>query len=211
MNLLKRIIGLLLILVLSGCSQNDESIVIQKGEFGYDLTGCMDKEQNSVLDALYKAKADPQFHAEVMNLGSKARGYVMPEVIQGLDFDTSICFVNYPDPSVFSLFRYERKLYFDHWPEEEEQNALQSILDHMVDIYGEPWQKNNISDENTLFDKYKISRYAEWEDGLICFSVAYDMETKETLIWIFNYNSQFENDHYEETHGMKRPYYKENG
>ena len=105
MKTIIKIIGLFTILVLAGCSHIDKSIVIQKDEFGYDLTGCMDQEQNSVLDALYRAKADPQFHAEVMNLGSKARGYVMPEKIQGLDFDTSISFVNYPDPSVFSLFR----------------------------------------------------------------------------------------------------------
>ena len=196
--------------LLSACSNGSKTVEISKDSKGYNLSGFIDKDEEQILSGLYKAGADPQFHTETTVLGTnvKIQYYVMLETKRGLEFEVSLLFADYPDAKKYIMSGYEEKLYLDHWPEEEEQKALQAIFDDMIAQYGEPCQKQGLFDGNTLFDKYKISRHGDWEDGLISFTIDYDLETKETLIWIYNFNSQFYNDHYEEQHGMERPFYK---
>ncbi len=195
--------------LLLGCSLKSESIEISKDIEGYELSEFIDKEKDSILSALYKAKADPQFHTEINYLGTSIQSYVLLEIKRDLEFTETLLFANYPDTKKYVMSGYEEKLYLDHWPDEAEQEAIQGILGDMVDKYGDPWQKQGFFEGINLFDKYRISKYCQWEDGLISFTVDYDTEPKGTIIWIRNTNSQFYNDHYEDEHGMKRPYFKE--
>ena len=201
---------LVIILNISGCRNTTDRIVIPVDANGYHLSELIGIEQNTLLSALSDAEADPLFYNETFYLGANVRTYVLIEEQYGLEFQESLFFINYPDSKKHIFSGYYKTLQLDHWPDEFEQKSIQSLFNNMINEFGNPWQKDYIfNSENVLFDEYKTSKNAEWEDGLIRFTIDYDLITKTTEIIISNYNSQFYNDNYEDFHGGKRLYIKE--
>ncbi len=198
-----RILLFLLTVCLLGCSNSNGSVEIPKNNNGYVFSELLGIEQDRVLSGLYQEGEDPQFYSEIEYLGSKVRSYVMPETKDGLEFESSMLFINYPIPETFILSGYDEKLYLDHWPTKNEAASIQSMFDDLINSYGAPTQKNCIFDDDLLFDEYKISKYGMWKDGLVSFSIDYDPVTKETIIWIHNYDSSFYSDNFAAYAGRK--------
>ena len=197
MKLRSLIVVPLFFLLFSGCSRLRNDLIITSDEYGFDLSNHFETEERTYLDALISAGGDPQYRTETDLIESyPARHYTLQDKKKGILFSCDLLFGKTPSSKAYVYSGYSATVRFDHWPEGDEAAAIQAVFDHMIEQLGEYDISNSSSiiKDHQLFDKYKISKYAIWQEGDVRFYLDYDLVTKETKVIIHDDRSIYSHE-----------------
>ena len=179
---------------LFGCAKQYASL--ETKESGYVLHALFDTDKEQVLNA-FEIEGSPlnkQSEDDMIGIPCQTYGDVV-ETKFGIDYDLTIGFAKEQNARDFVFAGYVECAVLDHWPNEKEQEALQKTVNDIIDIYGEPYNADNIYDLTAVFgDGRVINKYITW-NSFVGFTLEYDKEEDVTRIYIKNYCSDFVEEH----------------
>lgn len=195
-NALKKSIIIMILCVGSLCSCSKHDVSLETNETGYVLHTLFDMNKGQILRAFEMADHPLEMQSEDDLIGIPCQTY--GEVVESkyeINYDLTIGFAKEQNARDFVFAGYVECAVLDHWPNEKEQEALQKTVNDIIDIYGEPYNADNIYDLTAVFgDGRVINKYITW-NSFVGFTLEYDKEEDVTRIYIKNYCSDFVEEH----------------